>query len=89
MEDFQLSKEINEYAIQKMGWDAKLPNNYYDEYEQICYSYKKENNEYNIYTYYEADNKVYISCYINDKFIFEKDVTSLEDFIECLQVNNF
>jgi hypothetical protein len=89
MEDFQLSKEIDEFAIEIMGWDAKLPDNYEYEYEQICYSYKKENNEYNIYTYYETDNKVYISCYINDKFIFEKDVTSLEDFIECLRVNNF
>jgi len=89
MEDFQLSKEIDEYAIQKMGWDARLPDNYQYEYEQICYFYKKGNNEYIIYTYYDEDDKIYISCYMNDKFIFEKDIRRLEDFIECIRINNF
>jgi hypothetical protein len=89
MEDFQLSKEIDEYAIEKMGWDVRLPDNYQYEYEQMCYSYKKGNNEYSIYTYYEADDKVYISCYMNNKFIFEKDIRTLEDFIKCIRINNF
>jgi len=90
MEHFQLSKKINRYMNEIIGChDIILPNDYYDEYEQITFIYRNENDEYSISAYYQADDEVFISCYINDKFIFENDVNSLEEFIECLKLNNF
>lgn len=80
-----LSMEIDEYSMEK-GWNATLPEDYYDQYEQVCYSYKIGNDEYKIYVYYESATEIYMTCCINNEELFEKDILSFDQFIESLPV---
>lgn len=78
-----VSMQIQKYAIEK-DWEIILPKDYYNEYEQVSYSYKNGNDKYRIDTYYESENETYIRFYINDILSFDKDIFTLEKFIQCL-----
>lgn len=84
-----LSETIDNYAIYEKRWAFSFPDYRIDIRDIICYSYSKGCYNYDIYAYKEPDNEVRIVCYRNAEIVDEEVVTSLEDFIECLQVNDF
>ena len=84
-----LSEEIDNYAIYEKRWAFSFPDYRNDIRDIICYSYSKGCYNYDIYAYKEPDDKVLIVCYENGKIVDEEVVTSLEEFIEFLPIDNF
>ena len=84
-----LSEEIDNYAIYEKRWAFSFPDYRNDIRDIICYSYSKGCYNYDIYAYKEPDNEVRIVCYKNAEIVVDEVVISLEDFIDCLQVNDF
>jgi hypothetical protein len=84
-----LSETIDNYALYEKRWAFSFPDYRIDIRDIICYSYSRGCYNYDIYAYKEPDNEVRIVCYKNAEIVVDEVVISLEDFIDCLQVNDF